>query len=158
MKSSFLVNRKLLWRKVVWGMPVWFWKKFKFCCFEKARSAQKRSEPHSHNYTDGRLKNMLMNFWGDTDFRHYFISDDKCKGEIKSAHSIQNNRILNRISEDGHIYTIEATINHSEIEPEFKKISRNKANTFFVSVIITIQKYLSLLNWSLIKTHLNGTS
>ncbi len=106
-------------------------KKFKFCCFEKARSAQKISEPHSHNYTDGRLKNMLMNFWEDTDFRDCFISDDQCKGEIKSAHSIQNNRILNRISEDGHVYTIEATINHSEIEPEFKKMSRNKASTFF---------------------------
>lgn len=106
-------------------------KKFKFCCFEKARSARKKAKPDSHNYTDGRLKNMLMNFWEDTDFRHCFIDDDQCKGKIKSAHSIQNNRILNRISEDGHVYTIEATINNFQIEPEFKKISRNKASTFF---------------------------
>lgn len=106
-------------------------KKFKFCCYAKARETNRKQNSRPYNYSDDRLKNMAHSLWKDTDFKHCFISDDQCKGKIKSAHSIQNNRILNRISEDGHVYTIEATIKNSGIEPEFKKISRNKASTFF---------------------------
>lgn len=69
--------------------------------------------------------------WNETDFKTCFVNDTKCNGAIKAAHSVQNNRILNRISEDGHLYIIDGIVKNSEIIPEFKKISKNKASTFF---------------------------
>lgn len=74
---------------------------------------------------------MAHSLWRDTDFKYCFANDDQCRGKIKSAHSIQNNRVLSRISEDGHVYTIDFTVENSRGTPEFKKISRNKASTFF---------------------------
>ena len=74
---------------------------------------------------------MAHSLWKDTDFKYCFANDDQCRGKIKSAHSIQNNRVLNRISEEGHVYTIDFTVENSRGTPEFKKISRNKASTFF---------------------------
>lgn len=106
-------------------------KKFKFCCFKKAKEAVRNTKNHSNNYTVDRIRNMATNFWKETDFELCFVGGKECHGKIKSAHSIQNNRILNRISEDGHVYTIELTVTENGPEPYFKKISRNKASTFF---------------------------
>jgi hypothetical protein len=74
---------------------------------------------------------MAYSLWRDTDFKCCFADNDQCRGKVTSAHSIQNNGVLSKISEDGHIYTIDHTIKNSKSIPEFKKISRNKASTFF---------------------------
>ncbi|WP_157455346.1 SEC-C domain-containing protein [Carnobacterium maltaromaticum] len=103
--------------------------KFKFCCYKKAKKAQ-----HDRTYekiTDARLNNYLFQNWKSTDFKTCYINDTTCNGAIKAAHSVQNNRILNRISEDGHLYIIDGIVKKFELTPEFKKISKNKASTFF---------------------------
>ena len=76
-------------------------KKFKFCCYAKARETNRKQNSRPYNYSDDRLKNMAHSLWKDTDFKYCFANDDQCRGKIKSAHSIQNNRVLNRISEEG---------------------------------------------------------
>lgn len=108
-------------------------KKFKFCCRQKARDAiknKKQASPYK-DFSDARINNILQNVWKDTDFKECFIKDEYCKGHIKAAHSIQNNRILNKISEEGHVYYITPKIRNHDFKVEFTKISRNKASTFF---------------------------
>ncbi|WP_080146962.1 hypothetical protein [Marinilactibacillus piezotolerans] len=105
-------------------------KKFKFCCFKKAKQFL-REENTYRTFNDSRLQNLLKTNWRETDFKICFAENDDCKGNIKSAHSIQNNRILNRISEEGHVYNIEASVINSSVKPKFNKISKNKASTFF---------------------------
>lgn len=105
--------------------------KFKFCCFPKAKIS-KPSSIIDKGYSDGRINHMVMQNWEETDFEICFgFNRDECKNEIKSAHSIQNNRILNRISKDNHVYSISSKISKAGIEPMLKKLSKNKASTFF---------------------------
>lgn len=103
--------------------------KFKFCCRDKARADSKPTT--NSKYPDGRINKILHDHWGATDFKHCFIENGDCEGNIKAAHSIQNNRILNRISEDGHVYLIDAKVEKKDLTPYFNKISKNKASTFF---------------------------
>ncbi|MCM3711062.1 SEC-C domain-containing protein [Sporosarcina luteola] len=106
-------------------------KKYKFCCYQKAREEMhKNREELSHS--DDRLNHMAQQRWGEADFEVCFGFDkEKCKPLIKGAHSIQNNRVLNRISKDGHLYHIGSKLTKSGPYPILKKISRNKASKFF---------------------------
>lgn len=107
-------------------------KKFKFCCYQKARQAKTETDNKYLEYSDGRLQHEMNNIWESTDFKECFAFDkENCNGVIKSAHSIQNNRILNKISDNGHVYSISHKITKQGIDPELKKISKNKASTFF---------------------------
>ncbi|MBG9450045.1 hypothetical protein ABE67_12060 [Cytobacillus firmus] len=107
-------------------------KKFKFCCYQKARQAKTETDNKYLEYSDGRLQHEMNNIWESTDFKECFAFDkENCNGVIKSAHSIQNNRILNKISDNGHVYSISHKITKQGIVPELKKISKNKASTFF---------------------------
>lgn len=54
---------------------------------------------------------------------------DKCRGEIINAHSIQNNKILNKLAENGHVLMVTTKINDL-VSIDLKKESRNKATTF----------------------------
>lgn len=104
-------------------------KKFKFCCYQKARN----SKPKDYsNYTLSRRSHEINKHWDNTDFKCCFATDkENCSPIIKDAHAIQNNRILNRISEGGHLYSIRTNFNNGFPEAIFKQISRNKASTFF---------------------------
>ncbi|PGK43981.1 hypothetical protein CN907_06945 [Bacillus anthracis] len=103
-------------------------KKFKFCCYSKAKSSQ----PKKQDYPISRINHMLTKSWQDTDYKTCMAFDkEKCDKTIKGAHSIQNNRILNRISEDGHVYCFKAEADENGLNTIFKKISKNKASTFF---------------------------
>lgn len=105
--------------------------KFKFCCYPRARIS-KHSSLVEEGYSDGRINHMVMQHWDETDFEICFgFNKNQCQKQIKSAHSLQNNRILNRISKDNHVYSISSKILKAEIEPILKKISKNKASTFF---------------------------
>lgn len=53
----------------------------------------------------------------------------ECKGEIINAHSIQNNKILNRLAENGHVLMVTTDLNDL-ISINLKNESRNKATTF----------------------------
>lgn len=79
---------------------------------------------------DARIEHKLSQSWKETNFEECLFNNENCKGRIKVAHSVQNNRILNRISEAGHLYTIEGRVNRGSFKPDFKKISKNKASTF----------------------------
>jgi hypothetical protein len=97
--------------------------KFKFCCYPKARSSRHKSLI-DEGYTDGRINHMVMQFWEETDFEICFgFNKDECDKQIKGAHSIQNNRILNRISKDNHVYRISFKVSKAGVAPIFDKMS-----------------------------------
>ncbi|MCY8685629.1 SEC-C domain-containing protein [Bacillus spizizenii] len=107
-------------------------KKFKFCCYQKARNFKQKSLSEL-NYSESRIQYEMSKLWDETDFKTCFgFKKEECGDLIKSAHSIQNNRILNRISDENHVYQISHRISKDEgITTEFKRISKNKASTFF---------------------------
>ncbi|ASF28429.1 MULTISPECIES: SEC-C domain-containing protein [Bacillus amyloliquefaciens group] len=107
-------------------------KKFKFCCYQKARDFKQKSLSEL-NYSDSRLQYEMNKMWDNTDFKTCFgFNKEECGSLIKNAHSIQNNRILNRISDDNHVYQLSNRFSNDEgVATEFKRISKNKASTFF---------------------------
>lgn len=106
-------------------------KKFKFCCYQKARTTKFDAKKYME-YTDSRLNYEAKKIWEDSDFKKCLAFDeDECEGDIKNAHSIQNNRILNRISKDNHVYYIRANMTKTGPEAVLELISKNKASAFF---------------------------
>lgn len=106
-------------------------KKFKYCCYQKARD-EKHSENKKPKYSSNRINHIAHKSWETANLKVCLAFDStKCDGNIKGAHSIQNNRILNRISEEGHLLRIASEISDDEPKTIFKKISKNKASTFF---------------------------
>ncbi|WDZ63533.1 hypothetical protein MF628_08760 [Paenibacillus polymyxa] len=105
-------------------------KSFKFCC--KPRSIQhKHNWKEYHKYPEKRKEYESIKSWNDTAFEICLAFDhEECKGDIKNAHSIQKNRILNRISQDGHLYQFIPDHVESIILAKFDRISINKASTF----------------------------
>jgi hypothetical protein len=104
--------------------------KFKFCCYEKAK------EPISYiskaEYPDGRIDNMIKQNWNASELKQcYGFNQEECSEEVIKAHSIQDNRILNRICEDNHVLHIKQIIQNRESKAEFQRISHLKASTFF---------------------------
>lgn len=106
--------------------------KFKFCCYQKAREARHK-EIAEYKYSEQRINHMAILEWEKADFKTCLgFNKEECSSVIKGAHSIQNNRFLNRISKDGHVYQISGEISKKKgHHAVFKKISRNKASTFF---------------------------
>ncbi|WP_102335728.1 SEC-C domain-containing protein [Salimicrobium jeotgali] len=103
--------------------------KFKFCCHQRAR----KSKPFDFSgYSTERINHMFKENWGNSNFKTCLAFNNKnCQNAIKSAHALQNNRILNRISEDGHVYTFANDVGKEVYGEELSKISKNKASTFF---------------------------
>jgi hypothetical protein len=107
--------------------------KYKFCCYPKVNEAKKNlpKNPY-HEYSDGRLNHEIHKIWEDTDFKTCFGFDqENCAVDIKDAHSIQNNRILNRISVNNHVYRFHPKVRKKNNEIVLKEVSKNKASTFF---------------------------
>lgn len=105
--------------------------KFKFCCYQNAKTAKDSTNKYK-DYSEGRIQHLVKKMWDDTDFEVCLaFNQEECKPLIKNAHALQNNKILNRISEDGHVFTISSNVTKQRINADFKKISRNKASTFF---------------------------
>ncbi|OGC04954.1 hypothetical protein A2276_03255 [candidate division WOR-1 bacterium RIFOXYA12_FULL_43_27] len=59
-----------------------------------------------------------------------YHKDEYCSSKIIKAHSIQNNRILNKISKDGIVIGMQPTFNSSNFKIGAKNIGRKKASTF----------------------------
>src|SRR5699024_2422992 len=76
---------------------------------------------------------MIRQEWEKADLKICLgFNKDECTPTIKGAHSIQNNRFLNKISEGGHVYQIKGEVSKQKGPYSvFDKISRNKASTFF---------------------------
>ncbi|WP_433943384.1 SEC-C domain-containing protein [Paenibacillus sp. SN-8-1] len=105
--------------------------KFKFCCYAKA----KQFEPKKLidlSYSDRRINHITSKMWEETNFETCFgFKKDECVNPIKNAHSIQNNRILNRISKESHLYSIKPKATREGVVPTLELISKNKASAFF---------------------------
>lgn len=54
----------------------------------------------------------------------------KCSGNIIKAHSIQNNRILNKIGRNGEVYMVKSVMTRHSFRMRFKLIGRKVATTF----------------------------
>lgn len=105
--------------------------KFKFCCYQLARRV-KNDGFKPLDYSEARMTHEAKKMWEKSDVKKCLALDENgCKGQIKNAHSIQNNRILNRISKDNHLYYFSTSISKKGPAIELKKISKNKASTFF---------------------------
>lgn len=100
---------------------------FENCCHRKALEFDKSTLT---DYTLGRIQYETHKIWGSTDFEICLgFKKEECSDQIISSHSIQNNRILNKISQDNHVYTFKAKLTEENML-ELSKISKNKASTF----------------------------
>ena len=75
-------------------------KKYKKCCLDKPeeqRYAEAVSNSINNIKNEARIKNCLH------------PNHDECSEKIVKAHAIQNNRILNRIAEQGMVITMDGT-------------------------------------------------
>lgn len=63
--------------------------------------------------------------------RNCFHPDkSKCSGKIVNSHSIQNNKFLNILAEDGKVYMAKHTFTNGELEIETQLVGRKSATTF----------------------------
>jgi len=104
-------------------------RKFKFCCYEKSR---RKKQVESIEYSPSRIEYKIHQDWKNANIK-MCLSDkiEECSGPIKRAHSIQNNKFLKRISDDGHLYHITNDLSAKDFKSKFKRISRNDASTFY---------------------------
>ena len=63
-------------------------------------------------------------------FKECFHKDEFCDTKIIKAHSIQNNKILDKISENGKILSFVSSNNLGQSELEMKKTGKKKASIF----------------------------
>lgn len=79
-------------------------KKYKFCCYVKA----KQNKPKSADYNHKRLSAEAFKAIKNTDFKTCFGFDkSECKNGFSNAHSLQNKGVLNKLQEDNHVYYLE---------------------------------------------------
>ncbi|MCK5709932.1 MAG: hypothetical protein KAI07_05275, partial [Deltaproteobacteria bacterium] len=71
--------------------------------------------------------NTLLNKY---QLRECFHKDDKCSSKIIEAHSIQRNRVLKNISDDGHIMMFQMITNNKEAKWKPEERGLNKATVF----------------------------
>lgn len=78
-------------------------KKYKRCCLNKTkehRLAEAINISMQNINNEARIKRCLH------------PNHEECKGKIVKAHAIQNNRILNKIAENGMVVTLDGTLHH----------------------------------------------
>lgn len=102
-------------------------KKYKFCCYMKS----KENTDKNLNYSSQRILYEAQKALNETDFEVCFAFDNtKCTETIVGAHSLQNNGVLNKIAEDGHVYGMIFDIMKNNPSLKFNRIGKNKASTF----------------------------
>lgn len=72
----------------------------------------------------GKLKSQ---FFKGTLYKECFYCGSS---DVINAHSIQNNRILSKISKNGHVLSVEYGMEDMILKPELKEIGKKKASTF----------------------------
>lgn len=97
--------------------------KYKNCCLER------KDENHIVNPNDiNKFINKNINQNKIKQCIH--PNHDECKGKIIKAHSIQNNRILNRLSFNGEVKMIKPNVQKNIIVMDMKDKGRGAATTF----------------------------
>lgn len=104
-------------------------KKYKFCCYAKSKDVKVEAS----KYNAARLTAEGQKLFRDTEFKMCFAFDtSECSETVIGAHSIQNNGVLNQISKENHVYTLNIEIDQDTMIPQLKFISigKNKASVF----------------------------
>lgn len=65
----------------------------------------------------------------DSRVKSCFFGDDSCSGKIIKAHSIQNNRFLSKISENGHVVQLTPEESEGDFVVKPSEVGRKKATT-----------------------------
>ena len=105
-------------------------KKYKFCCYAKSKNEK---NVDIRGYSAKRFTAEGKKQFRDTDFKLCFgFNKSECSNDVIGAHSIQNNGVLNTISENNHVYVLQSEIGQNSMLPQldFVKIGKNKASTF----------------------------
>lgn len=104
-------------------------KKYKFCCYAKSKEVN----VDTNKYNAARLTAEGQKLFRDTEFKMCFAFDSsECSKNLIGAHSIQNNGVLNQISIENHVYTLNIEIDQNMMIPQlnFISIGKNKASIF----------------------------
>lgn len=103
-------------------------KLYRSCCFnakdkELIREDLKENSKYIENFMRNRMNNTKIECC-------LYPNKEECQGIIKRAHTLQNNGILSRLSENGHVMVNEAKSDAYGIKIEFVPKGRNEATTF----------------------------
>lgn len=90
----------------------------------------KRNSISDRKEVAGRTIKAFDTLYKRYQMRECFYKDDECSSEIIEAHSIQRNRVLKNISEDGHIMMFQMTTSDNEPDWKPEKKGLNKATVF----------------------------
>lgn len=103
---------------------------YKFCCYEKSKVKEKDYT----GYSAGRIKSISRKYLRDSDFKKCQGFDiSMCSDESISAHSLQNNGVLDQIAENNHVYHMETAMEEETRKSvlQFALIGKNNASTFY---------------------------
>ncbi|PFM23836.1 hypothetical protein COJ41_09380 [Bacillus thuringiensis] len=105
-------------------------KKYRACCINK-KDQELPFEKVPYKKREGAFKNYAYKLDKESKVTECLYPDSKqCKGEIKSAHSLQNNGVLSKIAEDGHVVILNPEYGKDNLIYDVKEESKNKATTF----------------------------
>ena len=95
-------------------------KKYKHCCMDKDKHIKK-----------GMVHKKITSILREAQVKECLYPDhSKCSGEIIKSHSIQNNKILSKLSENGELIMISFNASESNLNIEGRKIGRSQATIF----------------------------
>lgn len=92
--------------------------KYKFCCYKNIDKEFHNSNELNIYIQQNKPKLSLC-----------IHEDCNCKGKIIKSHSIQNKKIISKLSVDNHVYMVDFSENSGIAGNDFKKIGRNDATT-----------------------------
>ena len=95
-------------------------KKYKKCCIDKDSNESKK--PIQIQIQDA-MKNANIK-------ECLYLDKSNCSDKIIKAHSLQNNKILNKLSENGLVLMRSVEMSETSFEIQMKPMSRSKATTF----------------------------
>ena len=91
-------------------------KKYKFCCY-KNKDMEFHNADEFYIYIQKNKPKLSLCIHQDKD----------CKGGIIKSHSIQNNKIISKLSVNNHVYIVDFSSNSGVAGNDFKKCGKNEA-------------------------------
>ncbi|PEL57910.1 YecA family protein [Bacillus toyonensis] len=105
-------------------------KKYRACCFNR-KDQELPFEKVSSKKKAGAFKHYAHKMSQESKIKECLHPDsEQCKGKIKNAHSLQNNGVLSRIEEEGHVVIPTTKFGTDGVIYDVKDESKNKATTF----------------------------
>lgn len=105
-------------------------KKYRACCMNK-KDQELPFEKVPYKNREGAFKNYAYKLDKESKIKEcLYPNSEQCEGKIKSAHSLQNNGVLSKISENGHVVILNTDYGKDDLIYDVKDVSKNKATTF----------------------------